>query len=147
MCASPSGRHFDLDFKVFGNLLAATHRLHRLNAIVTQNDINCPTTKLPTAHEMSFRHDIRGQYQITPLRTLSPMAETSSDTEVVGNLLVRAFDGEHGDEIPLHSVNTAKSVLNLYLHAQFCMILPFRNHIRTVANRGKHKPQISRWVI
>ena len=28
------------------------------------------------------------------------VAQTSSDTEVVVNLLVRAFDGEHGDEIP-----------------------------------------------
>ena len=66
------------------------------------------------------------------------MAQTSSDTEVVGDLLVRAFDGEHGDEMPHHIVTTAKSVLNLYLHAVFGMILPYRNHIRTVADRGKH---------
>jgi hypothetical protein len=27
------------------------------------------------------------------------MAQTSSDTEDVGDLLLSAFDGEHGDEI------------------------------------------------
>ena len=108
MCASPSGRHFDLDYKVFGYLLAATQRLYCRTAIVTLNDITCPTTKLPTAYEMSFRHDIGSEYQTTPIRTLSPMAETSSDPEVVVNLLVSAFDGEHRDEIPNHIVITAK---------------------------------------
>ena len=53
------------------------------------------------------------------------MAQTSSDTEVVVDLLVCAFDGEHGDEIPHHIRMTSKSVLNLYLHAQFSMILPY----------------------
>jgi hypothetical protein len=38
------------------------------------------------------------------------MAETSSDPEVVGDLLVCAFAKEHRDEIPLHIVTTAKSV-------------------------------------
>jgi hypothetical protein len=70
------------------------------------------------------------------------MAETSSDTEVVGDLLVCALAKEHGDEIPDHIVTTAKSVLNLYLHAQFCMILPYWNHIRTVADRGIQKTQL-----
>ena len=70
------------------------------------------------------------------------MAQTSSDTEVVRILLVCAFDGEHRDEIPLHITTTAKSVLNLYLHAQFGMHLPYWNHIRTVALRGKQKPQL-----
>ena len=70
------------------------------------------------------------------------MAQTSSDPEVVVNLLVRAFDGEHGDEIPDHIGTIAKSVLNLYPHAQFGMILPYWNHIRTAALRGKQKPQL-----
>ena len=103
-------------------------------------------TILLRVHELSFRNDKGGEYQTTPLRTLSPMAQTSSDTEVVVNLLVRAFDGEHGDEIPQHIVTTAKSVLNLYLHAQFCMILPYRNHILTVALRGKRITQLLRWA-
>jgi hypothetical protein len=38
------------------------------------------------------------------------MAQTSSDTEVVANLLVCAFAADHGDEIPQHIVTTAKSV-------------------------------------
>jgi hypothetical protein len=71
------------------------------------------------------------------------MAKTSSDTEVVGDLLVCAFVAEHCNAIPHHIVTTAKSVLNLYLHAQFGMVLPYRNHIRTVALRGMHKPQRS----
>jgi hypothetical protein len=66
------------------------------------------------------------------------MAQTSSETEVVVNLLVCAFDGEQGDAIPNDISMTSKSVLNLYLHAVFGMILPYRNHIRTVALRGKH---------
>ena len=74
------------------------------------------------------------------------MAETSSDTEVVVNLLVRAFDGKHGDEIAHDIPTTAKSVLNLYLHAQFCVILPYWNHIRTVALRGKRNVQLLRCV-
>ena len=74
-------------------------------------------------------------------------ATTSSDTEVVGDLLLSAFDGEHGDEMPHHIVTTAKSVLNLYLHAQFCMILSYRNHIRTVADRGRRITQLLHWVL
>ena len=70
------------------------------------------------------------------------MAQTSSDPEVVVNLLVCAFDGEHGDEMPNHIVITAKSVLNLYLHAVFGMILLHRNHIRTVADRGRRITQL-----
>ena len=70
------------------------------------------------------------------------MAETSSYTEVVGDLLVCACAAEHRDEMPHLIVTTAKSVLNLYLHAQFCMILPYRNHIRTVADRGRRITQL-----
>ena len=102
-------------------------------------------TILPRVHELSFRNDKGGEYQTTPLRTLSPMAQTSSDTEVVVNLLVRAFDGEHGDEMPHHIVTTAKSVLNLYLHAVFGMILSYRNHNRNVADRGRRNAQLLRW--
>ena len=75
------------------------------------------------------------------------MAQTPSDTEVVGNLLVNAFDGEHRDGIAHNIVMTAKSVLNLCLHAQFGMALPYRDHIRTVALRGRRNAQPSRWVI
>ena len=73
------------------------------------------------------------------------MAQTSSDTEVVGDLLVCAFDWEHRDEMPNLIVTTAKSVLNLYLHAQFSMILPYWNHIRTVADRGRRITQLLCW--
>ena len=51
-------------------------------------------------HALSFQHDRGGEHQITHRRTGFDMPQTSSDTEVVVNLLVRAFDGEHGDEIP-----------------------------------------------
>jgi hypothetical protein len=72
--------------------------------------------------------------------------QTSSDTEVVGDLLVCAFVAEHCNAIPHHIVTTAKSVLNLYVYAVICMILPYRNHIRTVALRGKHYVQRLSWV-
>ena len=102
-----------------------------------------PATKLTVVPRLSFQHDIGSEYQITPLRTVRPTAETSSDTEVVGDLLAKLVADRHSVEIPNDIPVTAKSVLNLYLHAQFCMILPHRNHIRTVALRGKHKPQLS----
>jgi len=38
------------------------------------------------------------------------MAETSSDPEVVGDLLVCAFTKDHRDAIAHHIVTTAKSV-------------------------------------
>ena len=66
------------------------------------------------------------------------MAQASSDPEVVVNLLWTVFADQQGDEIPHHIGTTAKSVLNLCLHAVFGMVLPYRNHIRTVALRGKH---------
>jgi hypothetical protein len=43
-------------------------------------------------------------------RTLSPMAKTSSASEVVGDLLVCAFAKEHGDEMPQRIRMTSKSV-------------------------------------
>ena len=73
------------------------------------------------------------------------MAQTSSDTEVVGDLLWTVFADQQGDEMPHHIGATAKSVLNLCLHAQFGMHLPYRNHIRTVADRGRQITQLSRW--
>ena len=42
-----------------------------------------PATKLTVVPRLSFQHDIGSEYQITPLRTVRPTAETSSDTEVV----------------------------------------------------------------
>jgi hypothetical protein len=75
-----------------------------------------------------------------------PAAQTSSDTEVVGDLLVGAFSGQHRGAIPHHITKTSESVLNLYLHAVICMILPYRNHIRTVADRGRRITQRLRWV-
>ena len=50
-----------------------------------------PSWYLCSVHALSFQHDIDRQYQFTPIRTLSPMAQTSSDTEVVGNLLKRQY--------------------------------------------------------
>jgi hypothetical protein len=101
-----------------------------------------PSWYLCPVHALSFRHDIGSEYQITPLRTVRPTAETSSDTEVVGDLLAKLVADRHSVEMPHHIVATAKSVLNLYLHAQFCMILPYWNHIRTVADRGIQKTQL-----
>ena len=61
-------------------------------------------------HALSFQHDRGGEHQTTHRRTGFDMPQTSSDTEVVGNLLVCAFDGEHRDGIAHHIVTTAKSV-------------------------------------
>ena len=69
-----------------------------------------PSWYLCPVHAVSFRHDISRQYQTTPIRTGFHMAQTSSDTEVVGDLLVIACAAEHGDGIPQHIGTTAKSV-------------------------------------
>ena len=69
--------------------------------------------------------------------------QTSSDPEVVGDLLVCALAKEHRNAIPHHIVTTAKSVINLHLHAVFGMVLPYWNHIRTVALRGRWIVQLS----
>jgi hypothetical protein len=103
-----------------------------------------PATKLTVVPRLSFQHDIGSEYQITPLRTVRPTAETSSDTEVVGDLLAKLVADRHSVEIPNDIPVTAKSVLNLYLHAQFCMILPYWNHIGTVADCGKRYAQLLR---
>jgi hypothetical protein len=44
------------------------------------------------------------------------MVQTSSDTEVVGDLLWTVCSGQYGREMPLHITMTSKSVLILYVH-------------------------------
>ena len=69
------------------------------------------------------------------------MVQTSSDTEVVGDLLWTVLANQLGDEIPEHISTTAKSVLILYVHAVFGIL----NHtvtipapLQTVASRNCH---------
>jgi hypothetical protein len=69
------------------------------------------------------------------------MVQTSSDTEVVGDLLRTVLAKQLGDEIPHHIVMTSKSVLTLYVHAEFGIL----DHIgtlpaplQTVASRNCH---------
>ena len=73
-----------------------------MNAEPVINDIgnNNSDKSATSVHDLSFQHDKGGEHQTTHRRTGFDMPQTSSDTEVVGNLLVSAFDGEHGDEIP-----------------------------------------------
>jgi hypothetical protein len=59
---------------------------------------------------LSFRQDIGGEYQITQRLACFDGAQTSSDTEVVVNLLWTVLAKQLGDEIPHHIVTTAKSV-------------------------------------
>ena len=61
-------------------------------------------------HALSFQHDRGGEHQTTHRRTGLDKPQTSSDTEVVGDLLVIACAAEHGDGIPQHIGTTAKSV-------------------------------------
>jgi hypothetical protein len=87
------------------------------------NDISNPsddeTAKQPWI-VVSTRHyrRILNHTQMTVFVT----TPTSSDSEVVGDLLVCAFVAEHCNAIQHHIVTTAKSVRNLYLHALFGMI-------------------------
>jgi hypothetical protein len=50
------------------------------------------------------------------------MVQTSSDTEVVGDLLRTVLANQLGDEIPHHIPMISKSVLILYLHAVFGIV-------------------------
>ena len=69
------------------------------------------------------------------------MVQTSSDTEVVGDLLSNVLAKQYGHEIPEHISMTSKSVLILYVHA----LLGIVDHtatipapLQTVANRNCH---------
>jgi hypothetical protein len=50
------------------------------------------------------------------------MVQTSSDTEVVGDLLWTVLANRHGDGIPLSISTKSKSVLILYVHAGFGIV-------------------------
>ena len=49
-------------------------------------------------------------------------AQRSSETEVVGDLLWTVLANQYGDEVPQHIPTTAKSVLILYVHAEFGIV-------------------------
>ena len=59
---------------------------------------------------------------------VSVKVQTSSDTEVVGDLLWTVLAKQLGDEIPEHICMTSKSVLILYVHAEFGIV----NHTVTI---------------
>jgi hypothetical protein len=56
------------------------------------------------------------------------IVQTSSDTEVVGDLLRTVLANQYGHGIPLHITLTSKSVLILYVHAVFGIV----DHIATI---------------
>ena len=69
------------------------------------------------------------------------MVQTSSDTEVVGDLLSNVLANQYGDEIPEHISMTSKSVLTLYVHAEFGIVgrtITIPAPLQTVASRNCH---------
>ena len=69
------------------------------------------------------------------------MVQTSSDTEVVGDLLETVLAKQLGDEIPHHLPATRKSVLILYVHAVFGILdhtVTIPAPLHTVASRNRH---------
>jgi hypothetical protein len=69
------------------------------------------------------------------------MVQTSSDTEVVGDLLRTVLAKQLGHEIPEYITLTSKSVLILYLHAVFGIvdhIVTIPEPLQTVASRNCH---------
>ena len=69
------------------------------------------------------------------------MVQTSSDTEVVGDLLWTVLANQHGDEIPLSISTTAKSVLILYVDAVLGIVdhtVTIPAPLHTVASRNCH---------
>jgi hypothetical protein len=69
------------------------------------------------------------------------MVQTSSDTEVVGDLLWTVLANQYGREIPLHITMTSKSVLILYLHAVFGILdhtVTIPAPLQTAASRNCH---------
>ena len=72
---------------------------------------------------------------------VSVKVQTSSDTEVVGDLLWTVLAKQLGDEIPEHITLTSKSVLILYLHAVFGIVdhtVTIPAPLHTVASRNRH---------
>ena len=69
------------------------------------------------------------------------MVRTSSDTEVVGDLLWTVLANQYGHEIPLHITVISKSVLILYVHAVFGIVdhtVTIQAPLQTVASRNCH---------
>ncbi len=67
--------------------------------------------------------------------------QTSSDTEVVGDLLRTVLANQYGREIPHHITIAAKSVLILYVHAMFGIVdhaVTIPAPLQTVASRNCH---------
>ena len=67
--------------------------------------------------------------------------QTSSDTEVVGDLLGTVLARQLGDEMPLHISMTSKSVLILYVHAEFGIVdhtVTIPAPLQTVASTNCH---------
>ena len=88
---------------------------------------------------VSTRHlrRLRNHTELTVFVTL----QTSSDTEVVGDLLSTVLASQHGDEIPQHISMTSKSVLILYLDAVFGIVdhtVTIPAPLQTVASRNCH---------
>jgi hypothetical protein len=69
------------------------------------------------------------------------MVQTSSDPEVVGDLLWTVLANQYGDEIPLSISMTSKSVLILYVHAVFGIVdhtVTISAPLQTVASGNCH---------
>jgi hypothetical protein len=69
------------------------------------------------------------------------MVQTSSDTEVVGDLLSNVLANQYGDEIPEHVSAIAKSVPILYVHTVFGILdhtVTIPAPLQTVASGNCH---------
>ena len=69
------------------------------------------------------------------------MVQTSSDTEVVGDLLRTVLANQYGDEIPQHISAIAKSVPILYVHTVFGILdhtVTIPAPLQTVASGNCH---------
>ena len=78
------------------------------------------------------------------------MVQTSSDTEVVGDLLSNVLANQYGREMPLHIAMTSKSVLILYVHAVFGIVwhtVTILEPLQTVASRNCHGFRVWIWQV
>jgi hypothetical protein len=134
------------DTEVVGNLLVLLLWLRQRDSdgivaaiIHDTGNKNDDKSALRSYFVVSTRHlqSLRNHTEMMVFVTI----QTSSDTEVVGDLLWTVWANQYGDEIPQHISMTSKSVLILYVHTglsivDHTVIIPAP--LQTVASRNCH---------
>ena len=138
-----------------GNLLAARRLQYPRDRNPLCNTIIDVMTKKAIDNSAMHSSSVVSNRQLRRLRNhtemmVFAMVQTSSDTEVVGDLLSNVLANQYGREMPLHIAMTSKSVLILYVHAVFGIVwhtVTILEPLQTVASRNCHGFRVWIWQV